>query len=108
MKKYIYSIGLNDKDTKEQIIRNADAMYTIEDMVASVFGWGTVWETRGVFMHDDGTIVRENSIRVETLWFNSDCEGFESKYIDFAEWAKDYFNQESVLLEIVEVAEQFI
>lgn len=103
MKKYIISIGLNDKDTKEQIVNTTQAQFIIEDKVAIAFGWGTIIPSRGVFRHEDGTIVRENSIRVETLAYAS-----EEDAKDFCEDMKAIFNQESVLLEIVEVSEQFI
>lgn len=103
MKKYIISIGLNDKDTKEQIVDTTQAQYKIEDKVAIYFGGGTITLSRWVFRHDDGTIVRENSIVVSTLAYSGIDEAKA-----FCEDMKAIFNQESVLLEVAEVNEQFI
>ena len=103
MKKYIISLGLNDKDSKTQIVRSTEALYFIETQVAIRFWGGTIIDARGVYKHDDGTIVRENGIRIEILAYTS-----EEVAIDFCELLKNEYNQESVLLEIVDTNEYFI
>ena len=104
MKKYIFSIGLNDKDTKLQIIDTALALSIISKEVAESFGGGTIYEANWVFSHENKSIVQEKTIRVETLDFIND----NNVFVNFAKKIRDKFNQESVLMEIVEVPCQFI
>lgn len=104
MKKYIFSIGLNDKDTKLQIIETALALSIISKEVAESFWGGTIYEARGVFSHDDKSIVQEKTIRVETLDFIND----NNVFVDFAKKIRDKFNQESILMEVVDIPCQFI
>lgn len=103
-KKYTYFLGLNDKDTKTQLVRNADALHNVLSLVASQLWGGTVTESNGVFKHEDGTIVIENTIKIETLGFLTDGEVYEN----FARELAIEFNQESVLLEVSEVSESFL
>lgn len=104
MKKYTFFLGLNDKDTKTQLVRNEDALFDVREAVAQNLWWWTVTECNWVFKHEDWTIVDENSLRIETLWFNED----QTIYQRFALYLKVKFNQESVLMEVSEVDAQFI
>ncbi len=54
-------------------------------------------------MHEDGTEITEDTIKIETLGFNEDIT-----YVNFAKFLKEKFNQESVLMEVSEVDSQFI
>ena len=103
MKKYTFFLGLNDKDTKKQIVTTEWAENFVLQYVAWVLGWGTVSLCKWVFQHDNGTIVIENSIKIETLWFKEDAI-----YNEFAHCLAKEFNQESVLMEVSEVDAQFI
>lgn len=103
MKKYTFFLWLNDKDTKKQIVSTEGAENFVLQYVAGVlWGW-TVSLCKWVFQHDDGKIVIENSIKIETLGFKDD-----EVYKEFAKCLRDEFNQESVLLEVSEVSEYFI
>lgn len=104
MKKYIFSIWLNDKDTKKQIIDTALALSIISKEVAEAFGGGTIYEANGVFSHEDNSIVQEKTIRVETLDFIND----NNVFVEFAKRMRDKLNQESVLMEIVDLPCSFI
>ena len=73
-------------------------MKKIQWWVANSFWGGTISEALGVFKHDDGTIVQEESIRIETLdfWMS------ENAVNDFCELVKRELNQESILVETEE------
>lgn len=103
MKKYTFFLGLNDKDTKLQEVRSEDVFHEVEWLLATVCGGGTVTLSRWVFAHEDGTIVRENSLRIETLWYKD----FQTMK-HFAWLLKSRYNQESVLMEVSEVEAKFI
>lgn len=103
MKKYTFFLGLNDKFSKWQIVETEKAMETIENLVASQLWGGSISLIRWVFQHDDGTIVKENTIKIETLWYRD-----YDDYRLFAQNLREYFNQESVLMEVSEVSESFL
>jgi len=73
-------------------------MKMLQGWVANSFGGGTISEALGVFKHDDGTIVQEESIRIETLDFGMDTDAVEK----FCELVKKELNQESILVETEE------
>ena len=64
---YTLTIGYNDKNTKNQEYSNEVMENTIYDVLMNDYGIYALTATpcKGVFTHDDGTIVKENSLRVE-------------------------------------------
>lgn len=62
MKKYIIFLGLNDKDTKLQIVDNDKAFIDCQKLVAKRLWGGTLSQSKGVFMHDDGTYTKISSV----------------------------------------------
>lgn len=69
MKKYTFFLGLKDKDTKEQIRPDSEYMLECQEATAKYLGGGTLSKGTGVFRHDDGTLVYENCIIIQTLGF---------------------------------------
>ncbi|MBR3688970.1 MAG: hypothetical protein IKJ65_10725 [Clostridia bacterium] len=66
MKKHELSIGLNDKETKKQEIATEDALKIITTVVYDHSNGATIIPNcAGVYTHDDGTKVIENTIRCE-------------------------------------------
>lgn len=104
MKKYTFFLGLNDKDTKLQILSTHQARSHVMRLLADYLRGGTVTATDWVYKHDDGTIVFEESLKIETLGFIED----EHVFKEFALKLKNDFNQESVLMEVSEVEASFI
>jgi len=100
--KYVLSIGLFDKDTHELEISVDAAQKLVNSEVASRFDGATVYSADGVYRHNDGSTVREPTIRVELLYTD------RAKVVDFARWAKKILNQESVLLEQIQEDADFI
>lgn len=95
MKKITLYVGLNDKDSKIQEVGTLDAY----KMVSNVIGVGsTITEGRGIYKHEDGTVVSEVSLIVELLDFdNTLSKG----------WVKDKINQIKTLLNQESVAVQY-
>ena len=88
--KYTLYIGLNDQQTKTQLIDTNEARHIVEDIFYNKIGGATISLARGIYKHDDGTRVLENTIRVE-------CFGADYTDIVYcAEYLKKAFNQESI------------
>ena len=81
-------VGLNDKDSKKQEVSNAKA----RKIIMGIVGDCTMSDALGHYTHEDGTQVKEKSIKVEML-FKGDNE-----VIEFAHRIKKELNQESVAL----------
>lgn len=102
MLKIKLSVGLFDKDTKRQEVDTFDAVQLIESSVlATGVGGCSVWKGNGVYLHDDGSLVREPSVFCEVYgWTVQDAK----KVISFL---KKELNQESIALEVSEVKISF-
>ena len=100
MNNYIFSIGLNDKDSKMQEINTIDCYKLATNLLIEYFGWWTINEGKGVYTHDDGTIVIENTLI---------CSVCTDKNIDkFIHDAKKIFNQESILVQKINSDVKFL
>ena len=100
MKRYTLYLGLNDKDTKTQKISTIEAFKIVSDLIARRFDGGTVFDARGIYKHDNGDIIIENTLRIEILEFeNSIFEDVKN----VVKMLKDVFNQESVAVQIEDV-----
>lgn len=67
MNKYTLYIGLNDKDTKQQQIDGMEAAKIVQNILTETTNGGTIYNATGVYKHDDGTIIIENTLRVEIV-----------------------------------------
>ena len=96
-------IGLNDKDTKRQEITNLDAKAEISAILFKCFPNGfTLQECQGMYKHDDGTVVCENTIKVILFDYNM---GLVS---DAVKDLKLKLNQECIAVERIETTINFI
>lgn len=89
--KFILYVGLNDKDTKKQEVETLQA----KENIADICGNCTISEVFGAYVHDDGTKVKETTLKVELLFIS---------YLTAVKLAKDIkkaLNQESIALERV-------
>lgn len=100
MKRYTLYLGLNDKNTKTQKIDTVEAYKICENMCADFFGGATIFSAKGIYKHDDNTVVIENTLRIEILEF--DTYIFE-RVRDFVGTLKSVFNQESVAVQVEQV-----
>lgn len=103
MKKITLYVGLNDKDSKVQEVGTIDAY----KMVSNVIGVdSTITEGRGIYKHEDGTVVSEVSLIVELLDFdNILSKGWVKNKID---QIKTLLNQENVAVQYQEVESELI
>lgn len=92
MKKKTFYLWLCDKDTKIQAFGIVEAFKITMNLVGKHFGGGTIMEGQWFYVHDNGEIVKENSLIISTV---TDKEHWE-----FIETLKTLFNQESILVEI--------
>ena len=96
MKKFIMCVGLLDKDSKVQEINTLDAFKVASNVFAKTTGGATITEGRGVYTHNDGTVIIEPTL-VCTVY------GGDIKEIKAAADAlKVALNQESVAIEETE------
>lgn len=93
MKKFTLYLGLNDKDTKTQLISTLEAYKIVTNLLAADFGGGTIYEATGIYRHDDGTVVTETTLRIEILFAE------RAQVVELISTLKKVFNQESVALQ---------
>lgn len=96
MEKLTISIGLLDKDSKTQLISNDKAMETVNSCFLSRLDAFTVYFAKGVYTHENGSQIQENTIRIEVVTFNDNDYNNAIKSI---KEVKKALNQETILLE---------
>ena len=103
MLKFTVIAGLNDKDTKKQEITTEEAISKIVKVLklAEVEG-ATLTEAKGLYIHEDGTAIFENSIKIELLFITEETAKGICKLL------KSVLNQEAVVLEITELNSNLI
>lgn len=94
MKKITLYIGLNDKDTKTQLIGTLDA-YRVATNILGVDS--TIKEVKGVYTHKDKTITTENTLEVVLLDFDGSLT--ESWLEGKVKSLKKALNQESIAVQ---------
>ena len=102
MEKHILTVGLFDKDTKAQEITTLDAYKVITNIFTAEGLCATILECQGVYKHNDGTVVVEPSLRIES----AGCTSQEIKPCILA--IKAALNQESIMYEFTESMIDFI
>lgn len=104
IKKTIY-LGLNDKDTKTQVISTLEAYKVINNLITNQFDGGTIFEAQGIYKHDDGHVVIEKTLRIELLLFAADDL---SKVDGLIKTLKQIFNQESVAVQTENITSELV
>ena len=102
-KKYTLYIGLNDKDTKTQIIDNEKAKKMVYDIlfINNIEGF-TIYQAYGVYKHIDNTIIEENTLKIELMFVDIET----IKHI--IDMLKVALNQETILLQVEELKSELI
>lgn len=100
--KFTLYVGLNDKDSKRQEIATEEAIKTASELVANQLGGGTIYSARGIYQHEDGTIITENTLRIEILF--ADAPDVLKLVADL----KQKFNQESVAVQFETIYSELI
>lgn len=101
--KYTLFIGLNDKITKLQEISTIDAYKLIVNICKShkLDGF-TISEATGFYVHENGEVVTEKSLRIEILFSSNEVIDAIIKDI------KIILNQESVVKQVEEVTSELV
>ena len=102
MQKITLFIGLNDRDTKTQKVSFNDAAEILGAYIAKKIGFGTVSKAAGIYTHEDGATVQEETVRAE--FYTED----PAPVMAFAQWAKVQLNQESIAVEVSAPSVQFV
>lgn len=98
---YKVFLGLNDQKSHKQEISNDDALVMVSLYLASHFDGATCYNAIGVYRHEDGTIVRENSIVIELVYVS------DFMVESLVNHMKTVLNQESVMILKQECGVQF-
>lgn len=102
--KYCLYIGLNDKETKVQKIDTVEAYKIVEQTIlGNGIKTATTFRAKGIYQHDDGTIVTENTLRVEIMFFDGNDEVNNAVMHKIVDTLKIVLNQESIAVTISEV-----
>lgn len=99
MKKITFYIGLQDKDTKTQLIKYNEAC----KIIAHRLNLFTIQQAQGCYEYNDGSLCSENTLIVTVF------ENFSDNYIKvLVNNFKLDFNQESILVEITKPETMFL
>lgn len=96
MTKTTLYIGLNDKDTKRQEINTTEAIKLLTNMLTDI-GGATIYEATGIYTHENGDIIIENTLRVELIGIE------ENIILNKIKVLKLLFNQESIIKQTEEI-----
>lgn len=103
MLKFTIIAGLNDQETKKQEI-TTDRAYTriLTVLKKNNVEGATFTECKGFYTHEDGTMIFENSIKIELLFIT------EATAKAICEDLKISLNQESIVLESINLDSDLI
>lgn len=88
---YKIYIGLNDQQTKKQEIETETALIKVSEYLADHFEGATAYNAIGIYKHENGEIVRENSIVIELVFVD------DQDVMKMIDHFRVVFNQESVM-----------
>lgn len=93
MLKITLYIGLNDKDTKKQEIETIEAFKIVSNLISTLCNGGTIYSAQGIYKHENGEIVIENTLRVELIEIDP------AALKRLADTIKQVLNQESIIIQ---------
>lgn len=103
MLKFTIILGLNDKESKKQEVTTAEAYNRIIKVLYNNNVEGaTFTEVKGLYIHENGEAVFENSIKIELLFIT------EETARNICQELKVILNQESVVLESINLESDLI
>lgn len=101
MNKTTLYVGLNDKDTHTQKIDTLEATKIITNIITSITDGCTIYNASGVYTHADGTVVIENTLKIELF---DTANNIINQIIDTL---KRVLNQESIIKQTENVTSEF-
>ena len=100
-------MGLNDKDSKVQKFTKIESYKLLESILKVKGIDATISEATGLYTHDDGTLVIEESLRIEILFFENKKENNE-RVMDLISTLKKAFNQEAIAMQKENINSQLV
>lgn len=100
-------MGLNDKDSKAQKFTKLESYKLLESILKVKGIDATISEATGLYTHDDGTLVIEESLRIEILFFENKKENNE-RVMNLVDTLKKAFNQESIAMQKENINSQLV
>lgn len=101
MKKITLYVGLNDKDTKTQKVDTLEASKIATNIITSYTDGATIYNATGIYKHEDGTIVLENTLRIELYACNDEA------LTSIIDTLKRVLNQEAIIKQTEDVNSVF-
>lgn len=92
---YKIYIGLNDQKEKIQLIDTETALVMVSEYLANHFAGATAYNAIGIYKHENGAIVRENSIVIELVFVS------DEDVMKMINHFRVVFNQESVMKVVI-------
>lgn len=86
-------VGLNDKDTKKQEIDTLEAVKIATNIICRIVDGCTIYNATGIYHHEDGQIVIENSLRIEII------NAAAAAISEIVSSLKAALNQESIIVQ---------
>ena len=93
MLKITLYVGLNDKETKKQEIETIEAFKIVSNLITTLTDGGTIYSAQGIYNHDNGQIVIENTLRIELIGIE------ENNLKQLATTLKQVLNQETIIIQ---------
>lgn len=101
MNKITLYVGLNDKDTKTQLIDTLEATKIVTNIITSISDGGTIYNATGIYKHENGTIIIENTLRIELI------DIADKALQSIIDTLKTVLNQESIIKQIENINSVF-
>lgn len=101
MKKVTLYVGLNDKDTKTQVITTVEAYKIALNTITTFANGGTIFDAKGIYKHENGEIVIENTLRIELI------DVSENALASIISILKTVLNQESIIKQTEVINSEF-
>lgn len=92
---YKIYLGLNDQKEKVQLIDTNDALIMVSEYLANHFEGATAYNAIGIYKHENGDVVRENSIVIELVFVS------DEDVMKMISHFRVVFNQESVMKVVI-------
>ena len=102
MEKFTLYLGLNDKDTKTQKIDILEAYKIVNNILLKYTDGATIFQANGIYKHDDGAVVVEQTLRIELLFVDKNTV---KKIVDLL---KITFNQESIIVQTQKIDSELL